>query len=158
MKNFFMTLIPIVIMIIFGGYHASNIEKERVNDLKKARNAERVNKELKDLRNALEEYYKLTKTYPELTREGAKDNLSILDFVNEKGEKISFAQIYGKNEIFKTPAGEETEESNEISDVQNFSETSLKGGWSYNFKDRTGEIRLNLPTDAFSQGIVWSEH
>lgn len=158
MKNFFFTVIPVVMMVIFGGYHASNVEKERVNDLKKARNAEMVNTEIKALRGALEEYYKLAGTYPELTRTGAKDDLSILDYRNEKGEKISFAELYGRNELFKTPAGEGAEESNEIYDIQNFSEASLNGGWNYNFKDRTGEIRLNLPTDAFSQGIVWSEY
>lgn len=158
MKNFFFTVIPVVMMIVFGGYHASNVEKERVNDLKKARNAEMVNMELKALRNALEEYYKLTGTYPELTREGAKDDLSILDFENKKGEKISFREIYGKNELFKTPESEGTEQSNEIYDVEDFSKVTLTGGWNYNFKNRTGEIRLNLPTDAYSQGIVWSEY
>ena len=62
-----------------------------ISDLKYLKKAETVQKDLKELRMALEEYYQLTGKYPELSRPGACDNLRILDYVDEKGRKISFA-------------------------------------------------------------------
>ena len=60
-------ILGIAVIILIGIYN--------INDLKEARRAEATLKNLRELRIALENYYTLTKDYPDLTREGAKDNL-----------------------------------------------------------------------------------
>lgn len=138
-------------LILFLGFY-------NINDLKQAKRAEYTLKELKELRIALEEYYQLTNEYPNLTYEGAKDNLRVLDYTDKNGKFISFAEIYGKNSLPNTPENEQISERNMIYDTNNFSEGNKTGGWNYDFSGRTGEIHANLPVNIFSQNIEWCEY
>lgn len=144
------SIIGVLAVIILGSYN--------VKDLSEARKAERVLEELKDLRVALEEYYQLTKEYPNLTLDGAKDNLRLLDYKNSRGELISFADIYGHETLPKTEEGEGVVESNDIYDIANFSKGSNTGGWNYNYSGQTGEIHANLPENIYFQGVEWDKY
>ena len=155
----FFKLVVSVLCILGIGYILYNVGMSKIQDLKYAEKAEIVSKELKELRVALEKYYQKTGEYPDLTQEEVWDNLSLLDFTNEKGEVISFAKIYGKNILAKTPdLEEEGSGSNRVYNVKNFDEVTFTGGWNYNFGDKTGEIRINLPKGVFHQGIEWCKH
>lgn len=138
-------------LILFLGFY-------NINDLKQAKRAEYTLKELKLLRIALEEYYQLTNEYPNLTQEGAKDNLRILDYTDKNGKFISFAEIYGRDSLPNTPENEHIAESNMIYDTNDFSKGSRTGGWNYDFLGRTGEIHANLPVNIFSQNVDWCEY
>ncbi|MBC2855828.1 MAG: hypothetical protein RR191_02060 [Cetobacterium sp.] len=155
-KNFKLKILEIIVIIgsIFGFGYMSIVW---INDLRDAAKVENIQKELVDLRVALEIYYQKTGEYPELTRFGAKDNLETLDFKNEKGEVISFSKIYGKNSIPKTIENGDVKSSNEVYDLNDFNLSTDTGGWNYNFSGRTGEIHLNLPDDLFPQKINWKQ-
>lgn len=145
-----LSVIGVIFVIILGSYN--------VKDLSEAKKAEKTLEELKELRIALEKYYQLTKDYPNLTQKGAKDNLKILDYRNEKGELISFEKIYGHDRLPKTQAVEELVASNEIYDTNNFTKGSNSGGWNYDYSGKTGEIHANLPENIYSQGIDWNNY
>ena len=139
------------IVIIFLAFY-------NIKDLKQAKRAEYTLRQLKELRIALEEYYQLANEYPNLTQEGAKDNLRILDYTDKNGKFISFAEIYGRDSLPSTPENENIGESNMIYDTDNFSKRSRTGGWNYDFSGRTGEIHANLPVNIFSQNVDWCEY
>ena len=143
-------LVVLIAVVILGGYN--------VKDLKEVKKAERTLSDLVELRRALEAYYQVANKYPELTKDGAKDNLRILDYKNDKGELISFAQIYGYDSIPKTSGTEKLSESNMVYDISNFANGSNNGGWNFDFSGRTGEIHANLPNNIYSQGINWCEY
>ena len=113
-------VIVLIGVVILGGYN--------VKDLKEVKKAEKTLNNLMELRVALETYYQLTNSYPELTRDGVKDNLKLLDYINEKGELISFAQIYGHDSIPKTSGTEEVLENNNVYDVSDFTKGNNNGG------------------------------
>lgn len=142
-------IIVIIGVTILGSYN--------VKDLSEAKKAEETINNLIELRVALEKYYQISKSYPDLTREGVKDNLKLLDYRNSKGELISFATIYGRNTIPSTKANGELLESNAVYDSTTLNKIN-QGGWSYDFSGRTGEIHANLPENIYSQGINWSEY
>lgn len=139
-----------IAVVILGTYN--------VKDLKEVRKAEQTLDNLVQLREALERYYQLTQTYPDLSKNGAKDNLQILDYRDKNGEMISFAKIYGHNSIPKTSGSEVSTASNAVYDTSNFKNGSNTGGWNYDFSGKTGEIHANLPNNAYSQGINWCEY
>lgn len=143
-------ILGIAVIILIGIYN--------INDLKEARKAEATLKNLRELRIALEKYYTLTKDYPDLTKDGAKDNLKILDFKTPTGETISFAEIYGRNSIPKTPENERVNSSNEVYNTNDFRNGTNIGGWNYDYSGHTGEIHANLPFNVFSQNMNWCEH
>ena len=143
-------VLGVVIIVLIGIYN--------INDLKEARRAEITLRNLRELRVALEKYYILTKDYPELSREGAKDNLRLLDFKTSTGETISFAEIYGRNTIPKTSENERIKSSNEVYDTNDFVNGTNTGGWNYDYSGHTGEIHANLPFNVFSQSMEWYEH
>lgn len=145
------TIIVIILGIFFIG-------KYNIDDLKQAKRAEYTLKNLNKLRIALEEYYLLTKEYPDLTRAGVKDDLKLLDYRDKNGVLISFAEIYGRNSIPKTPENDKISGSNEIYDTNNFREGTGIGGWNYDFSGNTGEIHANLPNNIFSQNLEWYEY
>lgn len=141
------------ILILFLGFY-------NIKDLKQARRAEYTLTQLKELRIALEEYYQIANKYPDLTKEGVKDDLRLLDYTDSDGKNISFADIYGRNSLPKTPENknENIESSNMIYDTSNFSKGTNTGGWNYDFSGRTGELHANLPENVFSQSIKWCEY
>lgn len=143
-------VIVLIGVVILGGYN--------VKDLKEVKKAEKTLNNLMELRVALETYYQLTNSYPELTRDGVKDNLKLLDYINEKGELISFAQIYGHDSIPKTSETEEVLENNNVYDVSDFTKGNNNGGWNFDFSGHTGEIHANLPNNIYFQGINWCEY
>ncbi|MGL5122838.1 MAG: hypothetical protein ACRC6K_01535 [Fusobacteriaceae bacterium] len=140
----------IILAISYGFYY-------KINDLKDAKRAEKTTINLIKLRVALEEYYEITGTYPDLTEDSVRNDLSLLDFETESGIKISFAKIYKRNKIYFTEATKKIEGNNKIYDVSNFEDGSMSGGWNYNFKEKTGEIHANLPENAYGQNIIWSK-
>lgn len=140
-----------IIGVLFMGIY-------NINDLKQARRAEYTLRQLNNLRIALEKYYVLTNEYPDLVRAGVKDDLKLLDFYDNNGKLISFAEIYGRNTIPKTPDNEKIEGSNEVYDTNKFDKGTNIGGWNYDFSGRTGEIHANLPFDIFSQNLEWYEY
>lgn len=144
------SILGTALVIILGSYN--------VKDLSEAKKAEKVLEELKGLRVALEEYYQLTREYPNLTLEGAKDNLRILDYTDENGNLISFAKIYGHDTLPKTPAVEDIVESNAIYNTNSFKQDENYGGWNYDYTGKTGEIHANLPINIYSQGIDWNNY
>ena len=137
-------------VIILGSYN--------VKDLTETKKAEKTLENLKELRIALEKYYQLTKTYPNLTIPEVKDNLKLLDFKNSKGEVISFAEIYGRNSLPKTLKGLDILESNSVYDISDFTKGNNTGGWNYNYSGNTGEIHVNLPENIYFQGIEWNSY
>ncbi|MGL4989527.1 MAG: hypothetical protein ACRCYT_02475 [Cetobacterium sp.] len=110
----------------------------------------------KELRVALEKYYQKTGTYPNLIKDGATSNLHILDYIDDDGNKISFAEIYGRKTLAKTYGSNSIIASNEVFDTQNFEKASKKGGWNYNYSEKTGEIHPNLPEDIYIEKINWN--
>lgn len=144
------SVILILAVVILGSYN--------VKDLQEVKKAEETLNNLVELRQALEEYYQLTQSYPDLLKSGVKDNLQLLDYKDEKGEIISFAKIYGHNSLPKTSGTETNIGNNNIYDVSDFTKGSNDGGWNYDFSGKTGEIHANLPKNIYSQGINWCEY
>ena len=128
-----------------------------MSDLKYLKKAELVQKYLKELRIALEEYYQLTGKYPELTKPGAYDNLRILDYTDEKGRKISFADIYKRNRIAFTQGTDKISQNNRVFDTNDFKNINGLAGWNYDYSGQTGEIHANLLPNTYFQGVDWSE-
>lgn len=126
-------------------------------DIKYTKKAEKVQRNLNEIRVALEEYYKIAGKYPELTREGANINLKSLDYIDENGNKISFAEIYKKNTIEFTEGTDKLGKNNKVFDTENFKNNNGLAGWNYNYSGQTGEIHPNLPTNMYMQNIDWSE-
>ena len=129
-----------------------------ITDLKEQRRAKETMDRLTELRIALEKYYQVTKTYPELSKEGACNDLKILDYYGPDGKLISFAEIYGKNQIVSTPENEKISENNTVRDTDDFKNGTKSGGWNYNYSGHTGEIHANLPYNIYSQQIEWGEY
>ncbi|WP_300330789.1 hypothetical protein [Fusobacterium sp.] len=127
------------------------------NEVTNLKKAEIVEKNLIEIRVALEKYYQLTGTYPDLSKEGANNNLTLLDSYNKLGQKISFAEIYGKNILDSTEQTDSLEQSNKVIDSNNFENIDGKGGWIYDYSNQTGEIHPNLPTNIYFQNIDWSK-
>ncbi|MGL6063606.1 MAG: hypothetical protein ACRC0S_00740 [Fusobacteriaceae bacterium] len=156
-KESYKFLIETVAVILIVILVISYISYYKINDLKDANRAEKTTVNLVKLRVALEEYYKVTGTYPDLTKESVWNDLSLLDYENEAGIKVSFAKIYGKNKIYSTETTKKIKGNNEIYDISDFEAGSMNGGWNYNFKEKTGEIHANLPESAYGQNIIWSK-
>ena len=145
-------LIPIVAIIILLGLIFRN--GAPVQEDKKARD---TLEELAKLRTAINEYYITTGKFPNLTMKGAASDLSILDYRDESGKLISFANIYGSKIIPQTPATDTLAPSNTIYDTADFSNANKLGGWNYDYSGSTGEIHANLPFNAYMQEIRWEE-
>lgn len=153
-KGYYIEIIIIVVSVIFLGIY---FLKPSFYEIKYIKKAEIVEKNLIELRVALEKYYKLAGHYPELTKEGAVNNLRILDYTNQKGIFISFADIYGNDSIKPTENTEKLKRTNEIIDTNDFQNSKLNGGWLYDYSGQTGEIHPNLPKNAYFQNIIWIE-
>nr|WP_307774684.1 hypothetical protein [uncultured Cetobacterium sp.] len=148
--NFFDTLINVVILVLFVC-----LAIRGVDDLTVTYKVEETIRNTKEIRIALEKYYQLTGTYPDLTKPGANMDLSILDYTDENGKLISFAEIYGRKSLVKTYGGKSIVASNVVYDVQNFEKSTDIGGWNYNYTDRTGEIHPNLPEEIYIEKVNW---
>lgn len=158
LKKIFKLKILILTTILSFLITGCKISKDNIDDVQNAKKAEKMLNELDRVRVAIDNYYQLTGKFPELTRENVWNNLRELDYYDENGKLISFAEIYGENELFKTCSGDRLEESNVVYDVQNFKEGTEIGGWNYNYSGRTGEIHANLPYNVYLQGIKWNEY
>lgn len=127
----------------------------RTDDVKETGKAMKTQKDLIELRIALEEYYQLTGKYPEIGVEGSSGDLSLVEPHVVKNKKIYFKDIYDKNEVQSTEGTPKVKKSNKINNIQNLEKPTLDGGWNYNSK--IGEIHANLPTNIYLQNINWSE-
>lgn len=144
-------IILVVGIVVFYG------TRNRISDVKNVEKTEIAMKNMREIRVALEKYYQLTGKYPDLVREGANDNLRILDYLDSQGKNISFAEIYGKEKLEATPETDGVAESNRVYDVQDFKKGNLKGGWNMNHGGNSGEIHANLPRNAYNQNIDWED-
>ncbi|WP_427170323.1 hypothetical protein KST23_08545 [Fusobacterium nucleatum] len=157
-KNFFMerfstfsflTLIPIVVLIIFIFVSMFKSKNDEV-DLPKT-----LLKDLKTIRIAIDDYYRATGTFPDLVLANSDEKLENI-FFEKDGKKIYFKDYLKENKLQKTPTFKNLNESNEIYEVENFKKVTHDGGWNYNSK--TGEIHANLPYNFFEQGIDWENY
>lgn len=153
-REYFLEIIIIAVFLVFAVF---KYVKPYFLELTYLKKAEKVEKSLVEIRIALEKYYQLTGSYPELSREGASNNLLLLDYIDKDGKKISFAEIYGKNILDFTEKTESLEESNKVIDSDNFKEIDGSGGWIYDFTNQSGEIHPNLPTNIYFQNIDWNK-
>lgn len=144
-------IIVIIVLLIFYAVIPN------VSDIKYLKKAETVQKDLKELRIALEKYYQLTGKYPELSKPGACDDLRILDYIDEKGRKISFAEIYKKNKIAPTQSADGIYYNNRVFDNNDFKKINGLAGWNYDYSGQTGEIHANLKSNTYFQEVDWSE-
>ncbi|MGL4392826.1 MAG: hypothetical protein ACRCSK_05285 [Fusobacteriaceae bacterium] len=148
--------IIIAIVIIFGAISYGFYSKAK--DLRNTTKVEKTFEKLERLRVALEKYYQLTGTYPELSMEDANDNLHLLDVKDQNGNVISFAKIYGRNSIEDTESILGGRGNNKVYDTSKFDEGSGTGGWNYDYSGRTGEIHANINSGEYgSVDIDWSE-
>lgn len=145
--GFITVVILTILMGIFG-----------VKDLQEIRKAEKVLTELTRIRIALERYYEITGNYPNLAKENVANDLTLLDYIDINGQKISFAEIYGSKKLAKTLSSDEIDSSNKVIDTNNFKKVSYTGGWNYDYSSGTGEIHANLPSNNYFQGINWNEY
>lgn len=144
-------IISIVILAIFYGSYS------KINDVKNVDRAEKTIQKLIELRIAIEKYYQISGKFPDLEKDGVKDNLALLDYTDPNGRKISFAEIYGKTVLEFTEETDSIPASNTVYDIENFNEGNFKGGWNYNYSGSTGELHVNLAKDAYNQKIDWKE-
>jgi len=129
-----------------------------ITDVREQERAEQTLRSLRDIRIALEKYYRQTGTYPDLAKEGAANDLKILDFVDNNGHLVSFAEMFGKPQLPETPGNNKIKGSNAVHNVTDFKNASMSGGWNYNYPEKTGEIHANLPHDVYSESIEWEEY
>lgn len=146
-------ILIITLLILFVVYRII----PSMSDIKYAKKAEIVRMELRELRTALEKYYQLTGKYPDLTKPGVSDDLRLLDYVDSEGRRISFADIYQKNQIGMTPASKKISNNNRVFDNNDFSKINGLAGWNYDYSGQTGEIHANLTPNTYHQGVDWSE-
>jgi prepilin-type N-terminal cleavage/methylation domain-containing protein len=130
----------------------------RISDVKDCTKAAKVQRELVDLRLALENFYTTTGTYPDLASEGVKDDLELAREEGLDGKKNNFAQSLGVDKMPETPRTNVLEKNNRVSDLEDFINGDMKGGWNYNYAGKTGEIRANLPENAYGQMINWNNN
>lgn len=128
-----------------------------IDDLTGKYKIEQTIQNMKEIRIALEEYYQLTGRYPELSKEGVANDLTLLDYVNSDGEKISFAQIYGRKSLEKTLGNKGLYATNKVIDTDDFENKTNTGGWNYDYSGQTGEIYPNLPDDIYLEKINWNK-
>lgn len=152
--NFFTIFISIFILLGISIY----LGKQHLDNTFQNNKAETVIRELNRLRTALEEYYQIANHYPNLSKEGASNNLKMLDYIDENGKKISFADIYKQNEIAYTPEMDNVKSSNKVYNRNFFENGTQCGGWNYDYSTQTGEIHANLKKNTYNQGINWLEY
>lgn len=148
----FKWLVQIAVTISFIYFAMKGME-----DLAGSYKIEETIRNTRDLRIALEKYYQKTGGYPDLTKPGAAMDLTILDYKNEKGELISFANIYGRKTIARTYGANGLVATNEVLNVENFDKANKTGGWNYNFTGQTGEIHPNLPDSIYGDKVNWNK-
>ena len=153
MKKGFTILELAIIVSVIGIFAFMAIP--RLSDVKDSAKAAGVQKDLTDLRVALEEYYSQVEDYPALM--GVEDVLEDVSGRDSQGDSLTFAKVLGRKKLPTTPEAEGVKKRNTVTDLQDFKESDGSGGWNYNYGDRTGEVHANLPVGIFRQSIDWSE-
>ena len=152
MKKGFTILELVIILSVIGIFAFMAVPQ--LSDVKDSGRAAEVQKNLTDLRVALEEYYNQVGEYPVLT--GSENSLRDVETVGKDGKGVNFGKVFGKRSIPSTPDLEGIPGKNSVKDTQDFSKGTHDGGWNYNYTEQTGEIRINLPENIFQQSIDWS--
>lgn len=152
MKKGFTILELIIILSVVGILAFMSVPK--LSDVKDSGRAAEVQKNLIDLRVALEEYYSRAGEYPMLS--GTENRLEELKIEGNSGESVSFGELLGRRRIPSTPNLEGSSGGNAVRNLQDFSKGAYDGGWNYNYTEQTGEIHANLPENIFKQSIDWS--
>jgi len=153
MKKGFTMLELLIIAAVVG--ILSFMAVPRLSDVKDSGRAAEMQKDLTDVRVALEKYYVLTEEYPKLV--GEQDSLREIAVEGTAGKPVNFGETLEKRAMPSTPKVESIEETNKVHDIQKFSKGTKSGGWNYNQKEGTGEIHVNLPENIFQQSVDWSK-
>ncbi len=148
------TILELTIIVSVIGIFAF-MALPRLSDVKDSAKAAGVQKDLTDLRVALEEYYSQVEEYPALM--GVEDVLEDVSGRDSHGNEITFAQVLGGRKLPTTPEAEGVGKRNTVVDLQDFEKGDGSGGWNYNYGEKTGEIHANLPVGIFRQSIDWKE-
>lgn len=145
-------VITVLIGVVFYAFYY------RIDDLKNVKNAETTLVRITEIRVALEEFYQKTGEYPNLLIIGSDGELKDVMGIGKNGEKIYFSKIYGRNKLLFPIVNKTKFLENGVYDVSDFKNSvTMKGGWNYNYKEKTGEIHANLPENYYQQGIKWHE-
>jgi len=153
MKKGFTMLELLIIAAVVG--ILSFMAVPRLSDVKDSGRAAEMQKDLTDVRVALEKYYVLTEEYPKLA--GKEDSLREIVVEGTDGKPVNFGEILGKRAMPSTPKVESIEGTNKVHDIQKFIKGTKSGGWNYNQEEGTGEIHVNLPENIFQQSVDWSK-
>ena len=112
-------------------------------------------KDIKNVRIAIDEYYRATGTFPNLELVNTDEKLEQI-FFEQDGERIYFKDFLKENSMPSTPSYKDLPKTNKVTIVTSFRKPTNDGGWNYNIK--TGEIHVNLPENFFGQGIDWNSY
>ena len=145
----FLTLIPFVIFLI---YLLTSLFRETNDEVELPKI---MIKDIKNVRIAIDEYYRATGTFPNLELVNTDEKLEQI-FFEQDGERIYFKDFLKENSMPSTPSYKDLPETNKVTIVTNFRKPTNDGGWNYNIK--TGEIHVNLPENFFGQGIDWNSY
>lgn len=145
----FLTLIPFVIFLI---YILTSVFRETNDEVELPK---LMIKDIKNVRIAIDEYYRATGTFPNLELVNTDEKLEQI-FFEEEGERIYFKDFLKENKMPSTPSYKKLSKTNKVIIVTNFRKTTNDGGWNYNIE--TGEIHVNLPENFFGQGIDWNSY
>lgn len=147
-KVFNFSLIPVLLLATLFFVSIARSSNSDIDYAKKMIN------DIKHLRLSIDKYYLKTGEFPDLSKEGANEDLGLIVATLENGEKLSFKDIYGAEILSSTPEFKNLLASNKVYEVKNFKKVTNDGGWNYNKK--TGEVHLNLPYNFFEQSIDWN--
>ncbi|WP_297407188.1 hypothetical protein [uncultured Cetobacterium sp.] len=143
-------IINIIVTIVF-----ITLAMRGIDDLTGTYKIDETIRNTKEIRIALEKYYQLTGTYPNLSKDGVNNNLNLLDYKDKNGKMISFADVYGRKILAKTYGSNSIVASNKVYNIQDFSNITERGGWNYDSKGNTGEIHPNLPDKIYIEKVNW---
>lgn len=145
----FLTLIPFVIFLI---YVLTSVFRETNDEVELPKI---MIKDIKNVRIAIDEYYRATGIFPNLELVNTDEKLEQI-FFEQDGERIYFKDFLKENTMPSTPNYKKLSKTNKVTIVTSFSKPTNDGGWNYNIK--TGEIHVNLPENFFGQGIDWKSY
>ena len=145
----FLTLIPFVIFLI---YVLTSVFRETNDEVELPKI---MIKDIKNVRIAIDEYYRATGTFPNLELVNTDEKLEQI-FFEQDGERIYFKDFLKENTMPSTPAYKKLSKTNKVTIVTSFRKPTNDGGWNYNIE--TGEIHVNLPENFFGQGIDWKSY